>query len=653
MTRAECVARCREKLPAEMKEACRWLLYKVIPNGDKKPRKVPYYVSGEPRNGAMDTPEDVAQFATFDDAARAFQAGRYAGLGFALGRDGGGFWQGIDLDHLSEHPELQGHVDAVCATTYCEISPNEDGLHAIGYGQHFAPMGSTSDGIETYSSGRFFTVTGNALSTLAPVDLHHFVETELRPRRKPQASQPAGDGVVADSVTPETIRDLRSALLSMRADDRDLWIKLGLALFLLGDVGRGLWLEWSASSEKFDPLDAARTWDSFKRTQTDYRVVFAQAQRNGWVNTASKRVGSDTGDFQGAGDATARESVDFSLGAFALNGSSAAMKEKMLQDKYVAGRLAIWGQITFWYAFPNIGKTLLILWLLIDAIKRGVIDARDIYYVNADDNHKGLTYKTELAEHWGFNIIAPGYNGFKPDRLAAYIGAMINTGNARGKIIVLDTVKKFADLMDKTRGSKFAETLRQFSMHGGTVIGLAHVNKHRDDSGGVVYSGTTDLVDDCDCAYTLDVVTSDKTSGLRTVKFTNIKNRGDVALEAVYEYNFSEGLNFAGKLHSVRPLSDDEKHDAAKRRALDNMLERNREAVDVIKQCIRDGITNKTALIKAAVDVGCLRKTAVVQALKEHAGNNLADYQFWHVDVRDKNAHVYVLNVDPCLCNEF
>lgn len=65
-------------------------------------------------------------------------------------------------------------------------------------------------------------------------------------------------------VDADTVRDLRSALMSMRADDRDLWVRMGLALRELGDVGRALWMEWSSQSEKFDPLDAARTWESFK-----------------------------------------------------------------------------------------------------------------------------------------------------------------------------------------------------------------------------------------------------------------------------------------------------------------------------------------------------------------------------------------------------
>jgi hypothetical protein len=67
---------------------------------------------------------------------------------------------------------------------------------------------------------------------------------------KPRGSWPnAGDSSEV-TLPPETIQHLRSALLSMRADDYKLWIDCGLALKTLGDVGRGLWLEWSLTSRK-------------------------------------------------------------------------------------------------------------------------------------------------------------------------------------------------------------------------------------------------------------------------------------------------------------------------------------------------------------------------------------------------------------------
>lgn len=115
-------------------------------------------------------------------------------------------------------------------------------------------------------------------------------QEQLQPTARPPSFTVVvgGDSPVA-ALSPETIQHLRSALLSMRADDHGLWIKAGLALKALGDTGRGLWMEWSLTSEKSqdkEPLALARTWDGFTPTQIDYKFVFAEAQRRGWVNPA-------------------------------------------------------------------------------------------------------------------------------------------------------------------------------------------------------------------------------------------------------------------------------------------------------------------------------------------------------------------------------
>jgi len=51
--------------------------------------------------------------------------------------------------------------------------------------------------------------------------------------------------------------------------------------------------------------------------------------------------------------------MQFNLASFALNGSGAEMEAKMLDDKFILGRMAILGQSTVIYAKPNTGKTLL------------------------------------------------------------------------------------------------------------------------------------------------------------------------------------------------------------------------------------------------------------------------------------------------------
>ena len=62
---------------------------------------------------------------------------------------------------------------------------------------------------------------------------------------------------------------------------------MGHCLKTLGEVGRGLFMEWSATSDKFDPCKDAKTWESFKPTLTSWRGVFSEAQSMGWVNPMS------------------------------------------------------------------------------------------------------------------------------------------------------------------------------------------------------------------------------------------------------------------------------------------------------------------------------------------------------------------------------
>ena len=359
---------------------------------------------------------------------------------------------------------------------------------------------------------------------------------------------------------------------------------------------------------------------------------------------APEPLTSDLASLYGSNVGEHQDDVVFSLDAFSINDSADEMEWNMLADKFVLGCLAILGQSTIWYAPPNVGKTLLFLWLLIQAIKSGDINPEDVFYIDADDHHKGLIQKAILGKKYGFKVLAPGYKDFKPEQLALMLAAMVLQETAHGKILILDTAKKFTDIMDKKKGTEFGKSVRQFVMHGGTVISLAHTNKHRDEAGGLIYSGTSDLVDDCDAAYTLDVVTTDKVSKLKTVKFTNFKARGDNALEAVYQYDFSEGISYQQRLDSVRALGEDEKKAAEKHKAMDAMLERNQEAINAIKDAIRNGVTKKTELIKAAMEISLLSKTTVARALKDHTGLSLAENQFWHVNIEDKNAHVYQLN---------
>ncbi len=169
----------RQRIPAAMCVARRWLLYRLQPSPKPggKARKIPFYANGQPR-GETDTPADQAQLATLDQALAALKTGRYAGLGFALGPDGkGGCWQGVDFDGYSQHPEWS-HLIADLPG-YVEWSPSGDGLHAIGNGPLFQTLPANGSGIEAYAQGRFFTVTTNVVRANDPVDLGPYVRDRL------------------------------------------------------------------------------------------------------------------------------------------------------------------------------------------------------------------------------------------------------------------------------------------------------------------------------------------------------------------------------------------------------------------------------------------------------------------------------------------
>jgi len=330
----------------------------------------------------------------------------------------------------------------------------------------------------------------------------------------------------------------------------------------------------------------------------------------------------------------------FSLTQFSLNGKSETMRKKMLADKFILGRLAILGQITQFYAPPNAGKTLLTIWLLRQAVKTDDIKANDVFYINADDNYKGLVEKIAIAEEMGFNMLAPSHNGFDPNNFLDYVKKMVADINAHGKIVILDTSKKFVDVMNKDKGSEFGKVIREFASHGGSVIMLGHTNKHRGADGKLIPGGTTDLVDDADCVYILDS-SKKPTTGENTVIFENIKSRGDVDQTASYCYERIHGHDYNGLLSTVRLATTDETIDARNAKAIETLLQKNHELIHAILEVMQRGISLKTEIIKDAAERACVSKNNIKKALTQHTGENFIAGHRWSLTVGESNSHIY------------
>jgi hypothetical protein len=237
-----------------MKAAKRWLI--------ADPLKVPHYVTGQRRNGGLDTEQDRARLATYDAAREALtlKPGGWF-LGFALGPDGNAFWQGIDLDKIAE----KGIDDLAAGLPgYVETSPSGKGLHAIGYGRKFSSLGNNQTGIEAYAAGRFFTVTEDAVRDCEPCCLAEHVESVLAPRHRKKLPRNSGSSPANDRSSDDADRIL--AMLYERPNElsRHDWVRLGFALkHHFGDRARDAWLSFSSRyAGEITSGEAERQWET-------------------------------------------------------------------------------------------------------------------------------------------------------------------------------------------------------------------------------------------------------------------------------------------------------------------------------------------------------------------------------------------------------
>lgn len=76
-----------------------------------------------------------------------------------------------------------------------------------------------------------------------------------------RALAPIADGYL---LSPVEADKLRAALGEINADDREIWIRIGLALRPYGEAGRALWGEWSRTSTKWCADDADLRWGAFR-----------------------------------------------------------------------------------------------------------------------------------------------------------------------------------------------------------------------------------------------------------------------------------------------------------------------------------------------------------------------------------------------------
>lgn len=212
------VVQMYEKVPQALKDLPQWVCWRLVddPGKDRK-RKVPV----DPTTGGAAKSNDPATWSSFDEAVEARTRYRCDGIGIMFAN---GIF-GIDLDHcFDDAGQLVSYAQEILDTvqSYSEISPSGTGIHILCAGE--LPEGRRRRGnVEMYSSGRFFTVTGNQIGheyvfsdCTARVQAMHQKYLGKEEQAAPAAPRPPYNGAM--EMSPEDV--IRRASEAKKGGDK-------------------------------------------------------------------------------------------------------------------------------------------------------------------------------------------------------------------------------------------------------------------------------------------------------------------------------------------------------------------------------------------------------------------------------------------------
>ena len=327
---------------------------------------------------------------------------------------------------------------------------------------------------------------------------------------------------------------------------------------------------------------------------------------------------------------------------FSLRGKADELEADAADTKPLLGQFVMDGQATMIYAAPNTGKTLIIIHLVLKAIAEGKIDPNCVMYVNADDSSSGLAFKGRVFQDAGAHMLAPGHKGMKIRHLTEKLVQAVEDGSAQGTLVIIDTLKKFTDLMDKKRTSEFGQVCREYVMAGGTIVALGHTRKSPKANGSPQYQGTTDILEDFDAVYVAELMTDSGRKDRRVVQFNMEKKRADSPNAVAYAYADELGISYDEKLASVE-CADPE----------DFTPDRNGDfGVDIVKvtitigRIIGDGFAGgKGALAEATASECGIAKRKAIRIIEEKTGSKRGVHM-WNTRTGEHNTQIYRLLID-------
>lgn len=276
--------------------------------------------------------------------------------------------------------------------------------------------------------------------------------------------------------------------------------------------------------------------------------------------------------------------------------------KKMAEAEFLIPDMIVRGHIAAYVAPGNGGKTTIFVFLCEQLVKVGA----KVFYINVDGSPGDLKRHFAHAAEHGYQVIAPdAKDGKSTQDVMEKLQAMAkSTQRLDNVVFIIDTLKKFVDVISKRDAKEFYKLMRSLSVRGATVCLLGHCNKYRDENGRPIFEGTADLRNDLDELIYLNSVQLDNPKRLEVTTDPD-KKRAEFNPKSyiVYLDDNRRVVESSVRLQIIRPDV--------------------RAVVELIKAAITDGNTSQKAIVEFVTERCEHGPKKVKQILHEYTGENL------------------------------
>ncbi len=178
------------------------------------------------------------------------------------------------------------------------------------------------------------------------------------------------------------------------------------------------------------------------------------------------------------------------------------------------------GQVAVLCAPSGSGKTVTLFYYLCPKAVKD--EGTTVIYIDADSSASDWQLMKDFADKTGITYLNPHTASENSDELFNYLKVL--DGDLKNHLFVIDTMKRFTDMMQKNSIKSFLEVMGRLTALGASVVVVAHTNKHPNKDEELEYEGTNDLENNCDSLTYLYYDKNEET-GIQDISFYPDKTR--------------------------------------------------------------------------------------------------------------------------------